>query len=122
MTNGHSYLEAYVMKRVSMYILIGILLVLPAQVFATFPDYYPSSYRWAGTVDDINLRARSILIGDDGFTISSATRVHTLSAKNASWYTLKRGMTVGCDYRYINRKKVVTHIWVLPNGYRAQID
>ncbi len=88
---------------------------------AQLPAYYPhpKDFPWAGTVDELNLGKRLIVIGDRAFKIPTGMRVYTLESKFASLLDLKLGQTVGCRFLKEGWTSTATDVYILPDGYRV---
>ncbi len=79
----------------------------------------PTRFEQYGTVDDIDIQAGKIVVGDALFLITAATPVVLSTGQRVPVNTLQKGMKVGCSVGPTVKGRVtsVTQVWILPKDY-----
>ncbi len=84
------------------------------------PGYYPETFQWLGTINEIDAGNRAIVIRDAFFPLAKEVKVYTPRSQYATLQSLRPGMRVGCRLETDERGvKVVSAIWVLPSSKRG---
>ena len=84
------------------------------------PGYYPETFQWLGTINEIDAGRRAIVIRDAFFPLAKEVKVYTPRSQYATLRSLRPGMRVGCRLEIDERGvKVVSAIWVLPSSKRG---
>jgi len=97
----------------------GLLLIFLMLGFAStaladrLPHYYPDMFDSVGTVDSMDARGKSMVIGDVLFRVLPETKVHGLRSQNVSMGWVKPGTRIGFSFQ----GAYVTEVWVLPSDY-----
>lgn len=85
-----------------------------AVAFAALPKWYPQSFDSYGIIDTIS--SNSISIEKRQFILSPTAKVSTVDSKVSDIGQIKPGQTIGVDIITINNRKLVDHIWLIPEG------
>lgn len=88
-----------------------------SSVFAELPNWYPENFDTYGVIDSMN--ARTISIDGNQLILSPTAKVSIVSNKTSNIKKIKSGQTVGAQIITINNRKLVDHIWLIPEGDEA---
>jgi hypothetical protein len=104
------------MAKINRVLIVGLLLQFNIGFAASLPSHYPASFFYTGTIDDIHLNEQLIIIGDQGFRVSSSLVVNRLKSSKADTIgSLRKGMNVGVVSA--TNGKSLFEIWELPDNY-----
>lgn len=102
-----------------------VLFVVKLMLFATgalagpLPAFYPDDFQYAGSVDRIDLRNRTIVVSDMLRQVADYVQVHDSSGDTSGMRHLRKGMEIGYITQSAGAGGAVVEIWVLPDGYLA---
>ena len=103
--------------------LIMLLAISSTALAGRLPDHYPKDgFDGFGIVDRLDMKTRSLVIGDRYFRMSDDLRLHSRSSDNDSLGRLRERIKVGYKYRQQGQHRVVTDIWLLPSNYEEEDD
>ena len=83
------------------------------------PAFYPDDFQYAGSVDDINIRNRTVVVSDMLRQVADYVQVHDSSGNTSGIRSLRKGMEIGYITQSAGAGGAVVEIWVLPKGYLA---
>ena len=69
-----------------------------------------------GIIDHINVVKREIIINDMQMLLSATAKVHNPAKKFSSSRDLQQGMKIKFNSTTVNRKRMITEVWVLPGS------
>ncbi len=99
-------------------LLIYMLMLASPAFSASLPDYYPERFDRIGTLDDIDLDRRVMIINDVTIPIAIDLRVHNLNTRFSTARSLVPGMNVGFGTTGSRGLSgAVSDLWVLPADY-----
>jgi hypothetical protein len=102
-----------------------VLFVVKLMLFATgalagpLPAFYPDDFQYAGSVDRIDLRNRTIVVSDMLRQVADYVQVHDSSGDTSGMRRLRKGMEIGYTTQSAGTGGAVVKIWILPDGYLA---
>ena len=100
-----------------MALICTVALFTTAARAGSLPDYYPETFQWLGTVNELDLGERVIVVRDAFFPLAREVKVYTPRSQYATLQSLRPGMRVGCRFDTNEQGiKVISAIWVFPRS------
>ena len=105
-----------------MALIFTVALFTTAARAGSLPDYYPETFQWLGTINELDLGKRVIVVRDAFFTLADEVKVYTPRSRYATLQSLRPGMRVGCRFETNDQgSKVISAIWVFPSNRRGML-
>ncbi|MCW8908721.1 MAG: hypothetical protein OQL28_15895 [Sedimenticola sp.] len=103
-------MKSHITRMLSIFLMLGFA---SSALADRLPHYYPDRFDSVGTVDSMDARGNSLVVGDVLFRISPKIKVHGLRSQNVTMGWVKPGTRIGFSIQGV----YLTEVWVLPNNY-----
>lgn len=102
-------------------LIYGLLLamVTAATLAAKLPETFPDSYMYAGTLDVVDMKQRTMVLGDQLYRLADGLRVHRVNGKSGPLSERDVGSVAGVN---TSRRGVVREIWMLPRDSLSSLQ
>ena len=104
--------------KIILWIVLSLGIINPVWCRDVLPEFYPSTFENEGILQKVKDGGDTLVINATAYNIGDNAKVHALNNNFASINTLRKDMELGFIIKdAASKRKVITEIWILPNGY-----